>query len=41
LANTRARLETLFGDADRLQLLPAPGGGTVARIHLPLRRDDA
>jgi two-component system LytT family sensor kinase len=39
LANTRARLETLFGDTDRLQLVPAPGGGTVARVRLPLRRD--
>lgn len=38
LANTRARLATLFGDAGRLELLPAPSGGTLATIRFPLRR---
>jgi sensor histidine kinase YesM len=38
LANTRARLSTLFGDAARLDVARAGGGGTVVTIHLPLRR---
>jgi signal transduction histidine kinase len=38
LANVRARLETLFGDAARLELTPAEGGGTLATVRLPLRR---
>ena len=38
LANTRARLETLFGDAARLDVLNAEGGGTIATVSFPLRR---
>ena len=38
LANTRARLETLFGDAGQLELLPAEGGGTMALLRFPLRK---
>jgi two-component system LytT family sensor kinase len=38
LANTRARLETLFGDAARLDVLNAEGGGTIATVCFPLRR---
>jgi two-component system, LytTR family, sensor kinase len=37
LANTRARLEALYGGAARLDLAPAEGGGTVARLELPFR----
>jgi two-component system LytT family sensor kinase len=35
LRNTRSRLETLYGQRQRFELLRAPGG-TVARIHIPL-----
>ena len=38
LANTRARLETLFGGAGQLQITEAEGGGTVATLRFPLRR---
>lgn len=38
LANSRARLETLFGDAAQLQVLNAGGGGTIATVSFPLRR---
>jgi two-component system, LytTR family, sensor kinase len=38
LANTRERLETLFGDAGRLELLRAESGGTLATVRLPLRQ---
>jgi hypothetical protein len=38
LVNTRARLETLFGAAGRLDVLNAEGGGTIATLRLPLRR---
>ncbi|MDQ3821460.1 MAG: sensor histidine kinase, partial [Acidobacteriota bacterium] len=38
LANTRARLETLFGEAGCLEVLEAEGGGTVATLRFPLRR---
>ena len=37
LANTRLRLQTLFGDQAELKLLPAPDGGTIATLRLPLR----
>ena len=41
LANTRARLETLFGKAARLEVGGAEGGGTLATVCLPLKgRDD-
>lgn len=35
IANTRARLEQLYGNAARLELGNAPGGGFRARVHLP------
>ena len=38
LANTRARLETLFGDGARLDVLSAEGGGTIATLSFLLRR---
>ena len=38
LANTRARLETLFGETGQLQVLNAEGGGTVAVVRFPLQR---
>ncbi len=37
LANTRARLETLFGARARLDVRAAESGGTLATIRLPLR----
>ena len=36
LANTRARLATLFGARGRLDLARNPGGGVVATLRLPL-----
>ena len=38
LANTRARLECLYGEAQALEILELPGGGTRARVSLPLMR---
>ena len=38
LANTRARLETLFGKAAELNVANANEGGTVATVRLPLQR---
>jgi len=38
LANTHARLETLFGDHAKLDVTNLNGLGTVATIKLPLRR---
>jgi signal transduction histidine kinase len=38
LGNTRARLSTLYADRHRFDLTPAEGGGTVARVEIPLRR---
>jgi len=37
LANTRARLEHLYGSAFRFELENRPGGGLVARVALPRR----
>jgi two-component system, LytTR family, sensor kinase len=37
LANTRQRLEQLYGSDQTLALAEAPGGGTVARITIPYR----
>jgi sensor histidine kinase YesM len=37
VANTRARLEQLYGDAGTLTLTSPPEGGTVAEISLPFR----
>ena len=39
LANTRARLAALYGDAARLDLADAPGGGTVATVTIPYQTD--
>jgi two-component system LytT family sensor kinase len=39
LANTQARLETLFGDRAQLDVKNLNGLGTVATIRLPLRRE--
>jgi hypothetical protein len=39
LANTRARLQQLYGDEARLELLPARSGGAEARVVLPYRVD--
>ena len=36
LGNTRARIAQLYGEAAALELLPRAGGGTVARLTLPL-----
>ena len=38
LLNTRARLETLFGTAGKLELANAEGGGAIAILRLPSRR---
>ena len=38
LANIRARLETLFGPAGRLELRRGESGGTIAMVRFPLRR---
>ena len=38
LANTRARLETLFGEAGQLEVFNAEGGGTIATVRVPVRR---
>jgi two-component system, LytTR family, sensor kinase len=38
LSNTRARLRHLYGEAHRLELRPADGGGAVAEIAIPYRR---
>ena len=35
-ANTRARLELLYGEDQTFELLPVATGGTLARIRLPL-----
>lgn len=37
LANTRARLEKLYGDTHRLTLSSPSGGGTVVTLSVPLR----
>lgn len=36
LGNIRARLEARFGPSARLELLPRDGGGTLARLQIPL-----
>ncbi|HEY4556200.1 MAG TPA: sensor histidine kinase [Lysobacter sp.] len=36
LANTRARLECLYGEAQSLDIEESPGGGTRVRVTLPL-----
>lgn len=36
-ANTKARLELLYGEDQSFELMPVPTGGTLARIRLPHR----
>ncbi len=38
LSNTRARLRNLYGEAHRLELLHAEGGGALAEVAIPFRR---
>jgi two-component system LytT family sensor kinase len=38
LANTRARLATLYGDRASVEVTSAPGGGTVATVRIPFRQ---
>jgi LytS/YehU family sensor histidine kinase len=38
LANTRARLETLYKESAKLQVANDERGGTIATVRLPLRR---
>jgi signal transduction histidine kinase len=35
LANTRARLEALYGAAQRLEIANQPEGGTIVTIEVP------
>ena len=35
LENTRERLRTMYGERASLDLSPAPGGGTIARLIVP------
>jgi two-component system, LytTR family, sensor kinase len=37
LSNTRARLEQLYGDAQKLELLTTEGGGLTVKIRVPWR----
>jgi hypothetical protein len=37
LAITRARLRQLYGAEQRVELSPAPAGGTVCALSIPLR----
>ncbi|MDE3065921.1 MAG: histidine kinase [Verrucomicrobiota bacterium] len=37
LANLRARLETLYGAGQALELLPRPEGGVMVRVEIPWR----
>jgi len=39
LANTRARLRQLYGDAAELRITPAQGSGTLVTMRLPYRVD--
>lgn len=36
LANTRERLSAIYGDASALAIAPAPGGGTIATLRIPV-----
>jgi two-component system, LytTR family, sensor kinase len=40
LANTRARLQRLYGSGYRLDLLPDQAGGTVAVLEVPWQSDE-
>jgi len=39
LSNTRARLQTLYGEAHGFELLDAPGGGLLARLTIPFQKE--
>jgi len=39
ISNTRRRLETMYGDAARLEVRNADSGGTIATITLPMKRE--
>jgi LytS/YehU family sensor histidine kinase len=41
LSNTKARLESLYGDGHRFALRRADGGGCVVRIELPFHTHPA
>ena len=41
LANTRSRLEHLYGASHRLQFSEPPGGGLVVIVTIPFRADEA
>ena len=38
LANTRSRLEQLYGPAHRLEFGPSPGGGATVTLSIPFER---
>jgi signal transduction histidine kinase len=38
LRNIRERIATLYGEPALLEIAPRPGGGTLARLRIPLRR---
>ena len=40
LRNTRTRLRQLYGDAHRFEVAGATGGGTLALVEIPFRRDE-
>jgi hypothetical protein len=40
LANVRARLQRMYGDAAQLSVTPGEQGGVIARVVLPVRADD-
>ena len=40
LRNTRQRLQQLYGEAHRFELIEAPGGGLQVNIEIPLRDAD-
>ena len=41
LANTRARLQTLYGEAQRFELSNVPSGGLQAQIIMPFSQSTA
>jgi signal transduction histidine kinase len=38
LRNTKERIGTMYGERASLELVPRAGGGTIARLRIPLRR---